>query len=167
MGLPFATEVQDEAEDCSGAQCSLRNLLPDALRERADEAPHLMEYLHLVPIKDIGVPDYYEDLNRKAGDLEAPNLIYRVDEQRFVHIFPDMQDARDFYISIEPAMLQKIQPILEQIERRLLDYVEELSAAETEEQKAEVLIRAVDENCAVSGRGGGKAPAGRNGGGLV
>jgi flagellar protein FlaI len=166
MPLPFAGEAQAEADGCNGTQCTLRNLLPDDLQERAEEAPHLMDYLHLVPIKDVGVPDYYEDLSRKLSDLESPNLIYRVDEDRFVHIFPDTQDARDYYISIEPAMMQNIEALLPEIDRRLLDYVEELAAAETEEEKAEVLIRAVDDNCVVTDNGGGKRPNGKKGGGV-
>ncbi len=166
MALPFAIEDGVEAASCEGAQCTLRGLLPDELHERAEAAPHLMEYLHLVPVKDLGVPDYYEDLNRKLSQLKEPNLIYRVDDERFVHIFPDPQDARNYYISIEPAMLQDIQPLLQAIERRLLDYVEELAAAETEAEKAEVLIRAVDENCVVSGNGGGKRPQAKKGRGL-
>lgn len=169
MALPFAVEAQVEGDDCRGGQCSLRSLLPDELQQQAEAAPHLMEYLHLVPIKDVGVPDYYEDLHRKLADLEAPNLIYRVSEELFVHIFPDTQDARDYYIAIEPAMVQNLQPLLAAMELRLLDYVEELSRAETEEEKAAVLVRAVEE-CCVVGRNGSNKPSvpveGKGGGGL-
>ncbi len=167
MALPFAVEARVEDGDCSGAQCALRNLLPDDLHEQAEAAPHLMEYLHLVPVKDVGVPDYYEELNRKLSDLEVPNLIYRVDDERFVHIYPDSQDARDYYIAIEPILVQDIQPLLAAMERLLLDYVEELSSAETEEEKAQVLIRAVEENCVVTGNGGGKRARANKQGGVL
>lgn len=166
MALPFA-EDQAEAEDCGGSQCTLRGLLPDDLQEQAEAAPHLMEYLHLVPIKDVGVPDYYEVISRKLGDLEQRNLIYRVSDELFVHIYPDPQDARDFYIVIEPAMLQHMQALLEAIERRLLNYVEELSKAETDEEKAQVLVRAVDESCVVTGNGNGAKNKARSGGGFL
>src|SRR3989304_2371210 len=112
MAFPFAAEEQAEAEDCRGGQCSLRSLLPQELQEQCDAAPHLMEYLHLVPVKDVGVPLYAEDLNRKHSDLDDPNLIYRVDDELFIHIFPDKEDARNFYIAIEPAMVQDLQPLL-------------------------------------------------------
>ena len=148
MGLPFA--IEEDTEECGGSSCSIRSLLPDPLQEQAEAAPHLMHYLHLVPIKDVGVPDYYTDINRKMADLEQKNLIYRVDDELFVHIYPDPQDSRDFYIAIEPAMLENIQVLLEAMEQRLLDYVEELSAAETDEEKADVLIRAIEENTVVS-----------------
>ena len=152
MGLPFVIEERAEGEDCRGSNCMVRGLLPDDLQEQAEAAPHLMEYLHQMPIKDVGVPDYYEKLNRKLNDLDYKNLIYRVSDELFVHIYPDPQDARDYYISIEPAMGDNHQ-FVEAIERQLLDYVEELSEAETDEERAEVLIRAVEENTVVTDHG--------------
>ena len=173
MPLPFSVEDRAEGEGCRGAQCAVRNLLPDDLQEQAEAAPHLMEYLHVLPIKDVGVPDYYESLNRKLSDLDYCNLIYRLNDELFVHIYPDAQDARDYYIAIEPAMLEDIQPLLGVMERRLLDYVEELDQAETEEEREQVLVRAVEENCVVidngSGNGNGTGAKGKakKGGGLL
>jgi flagellar protein FlaI len=167
MSLPFVTEDKT-AEDC-GSRCSIRSLLPEALGKQADAAPHLMHYLHLIPIGELGIPEYYEQATRKLADLENKNLIYRVDDEIFVHIFPDLLDARDYYISIEPTMIDDIQPLLEQLEVRLLEYVEELQQAETDEAKAEVLIRAVEDSCKISGNGkssakdNGKSPAKDNG----
>ena len=152
MPLPFAVEDQT-VEDCGGSNCSLKSLLPQELQEQAEAAPHLMHYLHLVPIKDLGIPDYYAEATRKLADLEKKNLIYRVNDELFVHIFPDPLDARDYYIAIEPTMIDDIQPLLEQLEIRLLEYVEELQQAENDEAKAEVLIRAVDESCKIEGAG--------------
>jgi len=150
VALPFAAEAPADGESCGGSQCTVRGLLPDALQERCQDTPHLMEYLHLVPIKDVGVPDYYEQITRKLSDLEHRNLIYRVDDELYVHIYPDPNDARDFYIAIEPAMLHDLQPLLNRIERHLLDYVEDLSAATSEEEKEQVLMRAIDEICVVT-----------------
>lgn len=170
MPLPFSIEARAEGDGCRGAQCVVRNLLPDDLQEQAEAAPHLMEYLHVLPIKDVGVPDYYESLSRKLGDLDYCNLIYRLNDELFVHIYPDAQDARDYYIAIEPAMMEDIQPMLGVMERRLLDYVEQLSEVETDEEREQVLVRAVDENCVVidNGNGKGKAAKGKakKGGGL-
>jgi flagellar protein FlaI len=170
MALPFPAEAEVEGESCHGSQCMVRGLLPDGLQERAEAAPHLMEYLHQVPIKDVGVPEYYEKLNRKLGDLKQPNLIYPVDDEVFVHIYPDMQDARHYYISVEPAMMGGLDSILGEIERRLLDYVDELSLAEDDEAKANVLRQAVDENCTIVGKASAPAQNGekaKSGGGLL
>ena len=166
MPLPFP--IAAETEDCSSS-CSIRSLLPDDLQELSANIPHLMHYLHQVPIKDMGVPEYYEECDRKLSDIDQKNLIYRVADNLFVHVFADPEDARDFYISIEPAMLEDIRSILESMEQRLLDYVEDLAAAETEEEKEEVLVRAVEENTVVTDGDGGKSKAGssKKGGGLL
>jgi flagellar protein FlaI len=168
MALPFAIEDMEQVEACGGPQCTIRGLLPDDLQNAGETAPHLMEYLHLVPMKDVGVPQYFDTLTRAAGDLKDRNLIYRVSDELFVHIFQDGEDARDYYIAVEPAMLHDMHLLLQAMERRLLNYVEELSSATTEEEKRDVLLRAVDENCAVSDGGNGASAAGkkRGNGGL-
>ena len=167
MPLPFATTDEAEAEDCTGSQCSIRSLLSGDLQERAEATPHLMAYLHRVPIGDVGVPDYYEEASRKLGDLEDRNLIYSVNESLLVHILANPEDARDHYIAIEPNMLENMQPLIAAMEIRLLDYVEELSEAEDDDQKKEILIRAVDECCVVSNGTASKAKGKtKKGGGL-
>jgi flagellar protein FlaI len=165
--LPFSGEGTKDQHGTRPEQCSLHSLLPPALQERTAQAPHLLEYLHQVPIAEVGVPEYYPELNRKLGDLRHPNLIYPVADHLFVHIFPDHEDARDYYIAIEPSSVEDLEHILEQLEGRLLDYVEALERAETPEAKAEVLRRAVRENCVVTGNGEGRRSNGkRSGGGL-
>jgi flagellar protein FlaI len=165
--LPFIGEGTSHQHGAGAEQCSLHGLLPPALQERTAEAPHLLEYLHKVPIAEVGVPEYYPELNRKLGDLKHPNLIYPVSDDLFVHIFPDPADARDYYISIEPSSVGDLESILEQLERRLMDYVDALERAETPEDKAEVLRRAVRENTAVTSNGEGKrSKEKKSGGGL-
>ena len=163
--LPFSNEGTNDQHGPGVEQCSLHGLLSPALQERTAQAPHLLEYLHQVPIAEVGVPEYYPELNRKLGDLKHPNLIYPVSDDLFVHIFPDAADARDYYISIEPSSVGDLEPILDQLERRLMDYVDALERAETPEDKAEVLRRAVQENCAVTSNGEGKRSNGKKSGG--
>jgi flagellar protein FlaI len=163
--LPFSSEGTEEQHGTGVEQCSLHNLLPPALQERTAQAPHLLEYLHQVPIAEVGVPEYYPELNRKLGDLKHPNLIYPVSGDLFVHIFPDPGDARDYYIAIEPSSIGDVESILEQLERRLMDYVDALERAETPEDKAEVLRRAVRENCVATSNGEGRRSNGKKSGG--
>jgi flagellar protein FlaI len=163
--LPFSGEGTDDQHGPGVDQCSLHSLLPPALQERTAQAPHLLEYLHQVPIAEVGVPEYYPELNRKLGDLKHPNLIYPVSDELFVHIFPDAADARDYYISIEPSSVGDLETILDQLERRLMDYVDALERAETSEAKAEVLRQAVQENCAVTTNGERRRSNGKKSGG--
>ena len=81
-------------------------MLPKNLRDVARTQAHLGEYLHLLPIEKIGVPEYHETLNRGMGDLPNPNLIYPVGNGIFIHVYPDPVDARDYYIAIEPGMMR-------------------------------------------------------------
>jgi flagellar protein FlaI len=164
-GLPFTSEGTNDQHGPGVEQCSLHRLLPPALQERTVQAPHLLEYLHQVPVGEVGIPEYYPELNRKLGDLKHPNLIYPVSDNLFVHIFPNREDARDYYIAIEPSSVGDMRPLLEKLERRLMDYVEALERAETAEAKAEVLRLAVRENCVVKEIGDGRSSGGKKSGG--
>ena len=61
--LPFENIPEQAPNDdhSRGAvvQCPLHNILPAPLLERAEESPHLMSYLHKVPMTDFGVPEYW------------------------------------------------------------------------------------------------------------
>jgi flagellar protein FlaI len=162
--LPFSGEGTNDEHEGGTEKCSLHALLPPALQERVAEAPHLLAYLHQVPIGEVGMPEFYPELNRKLSDLEQRNLIYPVAGHIFVHIFGDPGDARDYYISIDPSLVPGLGPSLELLERRLLDYVEALERAETVEAKVEVLTRAADETCLVVSDKAAKAGGdGKNG----
>ena len=132
-----------------------------ALHEAAASHPHLAYYLATLDLEALGgEPAYYEKPDRKAGEAKFKNFIYAVPGGLFVHIIRDMEDARDTYASIEPSLGENdLSWISARIDTYLLDYVDELEACENEEQKAEVLLKAVDDHVTVSGK------RGRNSGG--
>ena len=163
MALPFDTVNNADSHEGGQATCPLHGLLSEPLRERTEQTSHLMDYLHMVPIGEVGVPDFYPELSHKLGDIKQPNLIYPVAEHIFIHIYPDPQDVRDYYIPVEPTLVGGLGPLLSKLERRVLAYVDELSQAETEEAKAQVLITAVEENCRVRGNGDKNGGNGRRG----
>jgi archaeal flagellar protein FlaI len=146
--LPFDGTGED-ADHKSGVQCPLHNVLPPELNQQAEQAPHLMEYLHRVPISEYGAPEYYPEISRKMGDIKDPNLIYPVGHGTYVHILPDPQDGRNYYIAIEPGGA-RMPELIEEFEYRLLDFVEILADASTPEEKTEVLLQAVDDLCEVT-----------------
>jgi flagellar protein FlaI len=153
---PVGSEEREEEQRAATRVGDLHAQLPPPLQERIAEAPHLLEYLQEAPIDQIGIPEFYPELNRKHSDLEKRNLIYPVAADVFVHLFEDPADARDNYVSVEPSLVGGLGPILERMERRLLEYVEPLERAETPEAKAEVLVKAVEDSCVVvSGRAAG------------
>ncbi len=146
--LPFDAPAEIDDHSRGAAQCPLHNILSPELREQAEAAPHLMTYLHKVPMQEYGVPDYYPEANRKLGDLKDPNLIYPVGNNTFIHIFPDNAEARNFYIAIEPGS-DAMGDLLEQMEFLLLDFVEILAEATTPEEKTLGLLQAIDDSCDV------------------
>jgi len=125
-----------------------------ALEEAAASHPHLRVYLSSLD-PQLYPPDYYEKAVRSAGEADSRNFIYNVGGGLFVHILSDPDDARDTYVAIEPSQVEDLSHIVAKIDLFLLDYVDELESAETEEQKMEVLLRAVEDNVKVK-KGGAK-----------
>ncbi|HEY7467259.1 MAG TPA: type II/IV secretion system ATPase subunit [Dehalococcoidia bacterium] len=150
-------EQQPPAAPQDDARAEMRR----ALHEAAASHPHLAYYLSTLDLEALGgEPDYYEKPDRKAGETKFKNFIYAVPGGLFVHIISDLEDARDTYASIEPSLGENdLSWISARIDTYLLDYVDELEACEDEEQKAEVLLKAVDDHVTVSGK------RGRNSGG--
>ncbi|HLG11345.1 MAG TPA: type II/IV secretion system ATPase subunit [Dehalococcoidia bacterium] len=142
-----------------------------ALHEASAAHPHLAYYLAGLDLGALGgEPDFYEKADRKAGEVKFKNFIYAVGGGLFVHIISDPEDARDSYASIEPSLGESdLSWISTRIDTYLLDYVDELEGCEDDDQKAEVLLKAVDDHVKVHGKrrsssgGGGKSflPFGR------
>jgi len=128
-------------------------LLPKKLRRACEENPFLDEYLRNIPVDEIGVPDYYPKLLRRLKDLEERNLIYPIEKGLFVHVYPDPTGTRDLYIPIEPHTMVNLNDIVPEVEKGLLDWAEEIGAAETPEEKREKLLEAIDQIVSGNGRG--------------
>ena len=93
----------------------------------------------MIPMGEVGVPDYYPEISRKLGDIEHPNLIYPVSDQIFVHIYPNREDPRNYYLAVEPQVGMDLDHLLREVERRLLDYVDILAQAQTLEERIAAL----------------------------
>ncbi len=149
LQLPFATK---EVNTCDhGSRCSLNSVLPKPLQEACAECDFLSDYLHWVPMDAIGVPEYYPKLSRDMSDMDRLNLIYPIKDGLYVHIYPDDKGERDKYIPIEPHLTVNLEDIIPQVETKLLDYVEKIGAAETEDLKREELLKAIDASVSMNG----------------
>ena len=109
----------------------------------------------MVPMAAVGVPDFYPEISRKLGEIEHPNLIYPVSDDIFIHIFPDLEDPRNYYLAVEPPIGMDLEEMLREVERRLLDYVDILAQAQTTEEKIQALSNAVEHCCSVKGEAKG------------
>lgn len=106
--------------------CPVFKLLPLPLQKETKDNGFLLDYIHTIPVDEVGIPEYYQELNRKLSDLKNPNLIYPIGGGLYVHIYPDPTDSRDYYIAIEPGMLKDMGDLVEEMEDRLVDFVDEL-----------------------------------------
>ena len=146
--LPFSPAAAHKHKgDLSS--CPLYRVLPQKLREECKEKAHLWDYLHLLPIEKVGVPEYYETLDRSMSDMENRNLIYPVGGGIFIHIYPDLTDARDYYIAIEPGMTEDVDPLIDRVEERLVDFVDDLDEDADAKQRTQVLLSSLDKICTI------------------
>tara|TARA_B100000315_G_scaffold255372_1_gene298563 strand:- start:5414 stop:7138 length:1725 start_codon:yes stop_codon:yes gene_type:complete len=110
--------------------CPVFRLLPSTLQEASKKDEFLLDYIHVLPVDETGIPEYYEELDRKLGDKKNPNLIYPIGGGLYIHIYPDHSDTRDYYIAIEPGMFADSSALMEELEDHLVDHVKELEAVE-------------------------------------
>jgi flagellar protein FlaI len=142
--LPFYHDLRKLTRRLS---TGLLRRFPPELRQACEESSLLMEYVHHLPVDDIGLPDYYEKLSRSLQNLEVRNLIYPTGEDLFVHIYPDPTGARDLYIPIEPITVLSVDDVMPQIEERLIEWAEEIGRLEDEEEKKKLLLSLIDTLC--------------------
>jgi len=148
LPLPFEIVKIDEGADyyTNPESSSLFRMLPANARDYVKRAPHLLEYLHILPVNTVGIPLFLPELKKDVGKMENPNIIYPVSEDTFIHIFPDHNDVRNFYIPIEPSFLYNVDDLLPPIERRIIDLIDKLEVEPlTEEDRGNLLRNFVKE----------------------
>src|SRR4030067_1161471 len=130
LGLPF--ELKPCPGDCGKEcgryleKCPVFSKLPPEFQEVCKLHPHLLQYVRMLPADKIGIPQYYEKVTRKLKGTKDPNLIYNVGGGVFIHVLANLNDIRDYYIAVEPSLIDAQEKSLDDIELRLADYVEEL-----------------------------------------
>jgi len=147
--LPF--EVQKGHAHSGGVtSCPMFKLLPEPLQREAEANAFLLDYIHLLPLEEYGVPEFYTELDRKMGDMKDPNLIYAIGGGLYIHIFPNPNDARDNYIAIEPGMVEDSLALMEELEDHLVDQVDMLDDENADaEDRKKVLLKILKETCTV------------------
>jgi len=146
VSLPFTGENKVDKHGEDFFQCTLFQMLSKPAQEASQRHPHLLEYLHMVPVAEVGVPKYYSQLTRRMQDISHPNLIYPVTEGVFAHIYPDLHDGRDIYISVEPVLVERLDKLMQELEKRMLDMGDRLNTVSTDDEKMKAFVRCVDES---------------------
>ncbi|HVN74387.1 MAG TPA: type II/IV secretion system ATPase subunit [Methanoregula sp.] len=144
VNLPFKPEVVDSNVDFYNDIDSspLYKMLPANAKEYVKANPHLLEYLHTFPVNTYGIPLFLSELKKDLRSMKSPNLIYPVNDTTFVHILPDPDDVRNFYIPIEPSFLHSVSAMLPVIETKLIDLIDGLEDDPTsDKERADVIKR--------------------------
>ena len=150
----FVRTDPDELLMHDEAACPVLARLDDPLRKLATEHRHLSRYLHSKLGEQEEVPRYLETLEFSMKG-ERLNVIYPTnDAELFVHVYPNEQGGRGFYVAIEPNITQEVGPLRERIDTRLLDLTDDLGGASTKDEKRETLLRSLEQIVAITDRPG-------------
>ncbi len=140
--LPFvpSADQPDSHEDIY--ECGLYRMLPEPMQQACKKNVQLLEYLHMLPIEELGIPDYIPEVTRKLGDLKHRNVVYPVSDDIHIHILSSGEE-RDFYIPIEPTVGIDISAKLALVERELVEYAWMFENIEEREEKEAILVEAL------------------------
>ncbi len=136
--------------------------LPEALQTACQENRHLWDYLCMLPLDEMAIPEYYTELKRAHGDGKEHNLIYPVGGNIFIHLYSRPGGGRPNYIPIEPGLTQDLSTVLPMVEERMANDASDLSEAESDEERTEALTELVEKVCIErrNGAGGTSSSAG-------
>ena len=147
--LPFINQGEAGSPQNNMSEGDLLPLLPESLQEACKQNKHLLDYLRLIPVSEIGMPEYFTKLTRAQGDLAKKNLIYRVSDNIYVHVYSEPSGGRPIYIPIEPSLTQDMSQVLPEVEGKLVDVAGGMSAAESDVERKEAILKLVDRVCVV------------------
>ncbi|MGD0795139.1 MAG: type II/IV secretion system ATPase subunit [Dehalococcoidales bacterium] len=155
LKLPFEIKPcpGECGEECGASldKCPIYPQLPPDFQQACKESPHLLQYLRMLPIEKIGIPQYFEKVTRAQKGNKNPNLIYKVGGGVFIHVMANREDIRNNYIAVEPSLINAQDAILDEIELRLADHVEELEGVADSSKRFEIIMNIVDRLVLVAG----------------
>jgi flagellar protein FlaI len=151
VNLPFKPETVDTTIDFYRdiESSALYKMLPANAKEYVKASPHLLEYLHTFPVNTYGIPLFLSELKKDLRSMKSPNIIYPVNETTFVHILPDPDDVRNYYIPIEPSFLHSVSQMMPAIETKLIDLIDGLEEDPISDKERAEVIKKMLANVAV------------------
>ncbi len=130
--------------------------LTEDLQEQAFLNPHLWTYLDSLDPETIGIPEFVPRLSKNLRGGSSNNFLYPVANRVFIHLYSSDGEARDHYIAIEPASSVIKSGLMDEVDKRLIDYVGDLQAivGEEREKREAVLSDILDKVCVTNGNRG-------------
>ncbi|WP_243684646.1 hypothetical protein [Methanosarcina barkeri] len=130
----------------------VRSRLPSELQEFVgrEENSHILDYICRLPLEQVEIPEFHLKISRAMKSIRHPNLIYPIGKGLAVHIYPDKEDIRNYYIPIEPCLFQDIDSTLEAVEKLLIDVIHDGDVDTKDlEEKKRLLERALEKVCII------------------
>ena len=128
--------------------------LQGELREQSERHRHLGSYLSSLDMGELGMPVYNSRLSRNMKIEGKKNLLYPLGQGVFAHIYHNADDTRDNYVALEPSKPPDIDTLVEDVERKLMDFIDELRTVKDQDERVEVLLRCLDKICTTNGKKG-------------
>jgi flagellar protein FlaI len=153
--LPFSNQDEGEAPRSNLSEEELLRLLPEPFQEVCKQNKHLLDYLRLIPVEKVGMPEYCAKPTRAQADQPKKNLIYPVSDNTFVHVYSEPGGGRPHYIPIEPSLTQDLSQVLPEVESRLVEVAGGLSVAESDDERKEAILKLIEKVCVVQRNGSG------------
>jgi flagellar protein FlaI len=143
INLPFKPAKNDEDNDCANniESCALYRMLPVNAKEYVKKSPHLLEYLHLFPVDEYGIPLFFSELKRDLRSMKEPNLIYPAGDTVFVHIFFDVNDVRNYYIPVDPSFMHSVKELAPAVDVKLVELLDALETDPVTDEERTVVLK--------------------------
>ena len=121
------------------------------LKSLSEKHKHLGEYLvNFTADENNNLPEFRGRFSRGDKFPGQRNLIYPAGNGVFIHILYDPGDTRDEYITIEPSQSEGVAEISLDVDKRLMDFIDELMEAEDNEKRHEILLECLEKICVVT-----------------
>jgi flagellar protein FlaI len=144
--LPFKVREKPGGAGANELQDDFPGMLPEGLQKAALDNPHLLEYLKILPLDKIGIPEYCSELSRKLAENQEPNLIYPVGRDGvFVHIVFDEGGDRSHYIPIEPSTTLDLDSRIREIDDACIAISYNFTGIDPNQDKQNKLLGYVDQ----------------------
>jgi flagellar protein FlaI len=121
----------------------VRSMLSSELQDFVgkEENHHILDYICRLPLEETEIPEFHLKISRDMKSIKRPNLIYPVAEGIAIHIYPDKEDIRNYYIPIEPCLFQDVDSTLEAVEKSLIDIISNLDVDTKDPEEKKILLK--------------------------
>lgn len=121
----------------------VRSMLSSELQDFVgkEENHHILDYICRLPLEETEIPEFHLKISRDMKSIKRPNLIYPVAEGVAIHIYPDKEDIRNYYIPIEPCLFQDVDSTLEAVEKSLIDIISNLDVDTKDPEEKKILLK--------------------------